>query len=122
MSAKGDVIEFSLFSEGSNKSPRWGIKFRHAPDVSRLVDTDPAHRPSSIEIEFADGRSYSFGIRDCFWNHCREFVDADVAEGLRPVRSWAVLGRGYTVSNKRRCQIEGLVVQRNVRLKLVVFR
>jgi hypothetical protein len=87
MFAEGDVIEFRLNSEGSNKSPCWGIAFRHARDVSRFLDTDPAHRPSSIEIEFPDGKLYSFGIRDSFWNGCHEFVDARVAGGLRPVRS-----------------------------------
>ena len=121
-STEGDVIEFRLNSEGSNKNPCWGIAFRHARDVSRLMDTDPAHRPPSIEIEFPDGKSYSFAIRDCFWKTCHEFVDARVAGGLRPVKSWAVCGRGYTIRNKPQCQIEGVVVQRNVRLKLVVFR
>jgi hypothetical protein len=85
------------------------------------MDTDPAHRPSWIEIEFPDGRSYSFRIRDCFWNRCHEFVDAGVAGGLRPVKSWAVTCRGYTVANKAQCRIEGLVVRRNAKLKLVVF-
>lgn len=122
MSAASDVIEFRLYSEGSNRSPLWGIAFRHTQDVSRLLDTDPAHRPSAIDIEFPDGTTYSFGIRDSFWKGCHEFVDARVAGRSRPIRSWAAVGRGYTVSNKQQCQIEGLVVQRNVRLKLVVFR
>jgi hypothetical protein len=85
------------------------------------MDTDPPHRPSSIEIEFPDGKSYSFGIRDCFWRTCHEFVDARVAGGQRPVWSWAVVGKGYTVAKKSQCRIQGVVVQRNVRLKLVVF-
>jgi hypothetical protein len=85
------------------------------------MDTDPGHRPSSIEIEFPDGKSYSFRIRYCFWNKCHEFVDARVAGGVRPTRSWAVVGLGYTVADKSQCRIEGLVVERNAKLKLVVF-
>src|SRR2546428_214333 len=117
-----DLIEFRLHSEGSNKNPNWGIAFRHAGDVPHLLDTLPATRPNSIEIEFPDGSVFDFRIRPSFWTGCHEFVDAQVIGGGRPVLSWAVLGKGYSVSTKGRCEIVGVVVKRNRRLRLVVFK
>jgi hypothetical protein len=52
---------------------------------------------------------------------CHEFVDAQVVGGGRPVESWAVVGRGYTVGTKSRCVIAGIVARYNKRLKLTVF-
>ncbi len=121
MSSDNELIDFRLPSEGSDKHPSWGVAFRRRRDVPRLLDTEPGKRPKVIEIEFPDGASYEFGIRDSFWTGCHEFVDAQV-QGQSPVKSWAVESGGYTVKTKGNCQIKGLVVERNRRLSLVVFQ
>ena len=115
-------IEFRLYSEGSNKRPRWGIAFRHHRDISRLLDADPHERPTNMEIQFPDGAIYIFGICDSFWTSCHEFVDSQAIGEVRPVESWAIHRLGYDVTTKRKCRIIGIVVERNRRLKLVNFQ
>lgn len=117
------LLDFRLDSEGSNKSPYWGIAFRHRADVPKAVNV--INRPTEIEIEFPDKEIYTFGIRPCFWrdrNPCLEFVDARVKGGARPIRSLAVGTLGYNVSTKGKCVIKVEVVRHNELLRIVTFK
>ena len=115
------VFKFRLHSEGSNAHPQWGIAFRHADDVPKILDTDLDRRPTTIQIEFPDSRVYTFGIRPSFWNGCHELVDSQVLEGTKPVRMYATDHLGYSVKTKGHCVIEVQLVKRNELLKIVRF-
>ena len=123
------MIEFSLFSEGSNMYPCWGIKFTHKNDLTKVLDTDKNKRPSQIDIEIPDGKTYTFGIRPSFWTGCHEFVDAQVREkssgrilrNIKPIKSLAIDKLGYDIKTKRNCTILAEVVKRNHLLRIVTF-
>lgn len=116
------LLNFRLFSEGSNEKPCWGIAFRRRQDIDLALDTSLENRPRSIQIEFPDGVNYIFGIRKGFWNKCPEFVDAQETTRSYPVTSWAIDKLGYTVSNKSDCSIVVEVVRWNQLLKIIKFQ
>lgn len=124
---KNKIIEFSLFSEGSNIYPCWGIKFKHKNEVTKLCDMDK--RPDSIDITFPDGKTYTFRIRPSFWNGCHEFVDAQVQEKstgkltrkVKPIKSLAIDELGYSIKTKNNCTIHAEVVKRNKLLQITKF-
>lgn len=115
------VFEFRLHSEGSNSYPQWGIALRHADDVAKIVDIDLDKRPTTIQIEFPDSRTYTFGIRPSFWNGCHELVDSQVLEGTKPVKAYAIDRLGYSAETKGDCVVEVELVKRNELLKIVKF-
>ena len=113
------MLEFRLHSEGNNKKPLWGIAFRHRNDVTKAIDKN--NKPSQIDIEFPDGKIYSFGFRSCFWNGCYEFVDAQVRGKVKPIKSLAIDTLGYNIKTKGKCIIQVQVVKHNQLLHIVTF-
>jgi len=124
------MLEFRLHSEGSNKNPLWGIAFRHKNDVIKAIDSEMDKRPHQIDIEFPDGKAYTFGIRPSFWNGCYEFVDAQVRDKvsgkylrkLKPIKSLAIDTLGYSTQKKGNCIIQVQVVKRNQLLRIATFK
>ena len=124
------VLEFRLYSEGSNKNPLWGMAFRHKDDINKALDCEIDKRPSQIDIEFPDGKIFTFGIRPSFWNRCHEFVDAQVKDKLtgrflrkiKPIKYLAVDKLKYNVTTKGKCIIQVRVVERNKLLRIVTFK
>ncbi|MFX0135598.1 MAG: hypothetical protein ACFFDN_18275 [Candidatus Hodarchaeota archaeon] len=108
------MLEFRLYSEGSNKNPLWGLAFRHKYDVHKAIDSEIDKRPSQIDIEFPDGTIFTFGIIPSFWNECYEFVDAQVKDKLtgkrlravKPIKSLAIDKLGYDIKTKGECYIQ----------------
>ena len=113
------MLEFRLHSEGSNKKPLWGIAFKDSNDVTKAIDKN--NKPSQIDIEFPDGKIYSFGFRSCFWNGCYEFVDAKVRGKVKPIKSLAIDTLGYNIKTKGKCIIQVQVVKQNQLLRIVTF-
>ncbi len=124
------MLNFRLHSEGSNKNPVWGIAFRHKTDVIKAIDNEMNKRPSQIDVEFPDGKIYTFGIRPSFWNGCCEFVDAQVRDKVsgkplrkvKPIKSLAIDTLGYGIETKGECIIQVQVVKRNQLLRIATFK
>jgi len=124
------MIEFRLHSEGSNENPIWGIAFRHRNDVAKALDNEINKRPSQIDIEFPDGKTYTFGIRPSFWNGCYEFVDAQVRDKesgrllreVKPTKSSAIDTLRYNTHTKGNCIIHVQVVERNQLLRILTLK
>jgi hypothetical protein len=117
------LLDFRLHSEGSNAKPCWGIAFCHKSDMSKAVDM--VNRPTQIDIEFPDKKVYTFGIRPSFWEAkrpCKEFVDAQVTGGTKPIKSLAIDTLGYNVCTKSKCVIKVQVVRHNQLLRIVYFK
>ena len=124
------MLDFRLHSEGSNENPVWGIAFRHKVDVTKAIDNEMNKRPSKIDVEFPDGKIYTFGIRRCFWKGCYEFVDAQVRDKVsgkplrkvNPIKSLAIDTLGYGIETKGECIIRVQVVKRNQLLRVATFK
>lgn len=123
------MLEFRLHSEGSNKNPVWAIAFRHKEDVNKVIDYVVDNRPSQIDIEFPDGKIFTFGIRPSFWKGCYEFVDAQVIDKstgellktVKPIKSLAIEKLGYDISTKGKCIIQIQVVKKSQLLRIISF-
>ena len=114
-------LRFRLHSEGNNLRPYWGIAFRRSADVQRAIDMRRGHRPATISIEFPNGVTYKFGIRNSSWNGCYEIVDAKEITKSRPIYNSAIVGLGYSVATKGACNIEIQVIKHNFILRITKF-
>lgn len=123
------MLEFRLHSEGSNKNPVWAIAFRHKEDINKAIDCETDKRPSQIDIEFPDGKVFTFGIRSSFWKGCYEFGDAQVRDKstgkllktVKPIKSLAIEKLRYDIATKGKCIIQIQVVKRNQLLRITSF-
>ena len=112
-----NLIEFSLYSEGSNDKPSWGIAFTHPnDDVNKIVDFD--NKPISINIQFFESKIYSFEIRNSFWSTCKEFVDTKVNHDT-PIENLFVNQLGFDITTKGKCKILAEVIEKNKFIKII---
>ncbi len=113
-------MDFRLYYSG--KKPNWGIAFRNpTTDIKQVFQKQ---KPSTINIQFFKGQTYTFGIRQCFWKNCHEFMDTQVSN-VNPVEELFINKLGFNTHNNGDCNITVIILHntlnktQNIQLRII---